>query len=100
VGEKGISEFLLSSNIAFAAQVGKVLRDKEGFVRYEYLYQMAGVLQTNFIDWERRINLKTLRKREILAKIADFAQQLLFREAQRLWSEPQQELLGEVYKFR
>jgi hypothetical protein len=87
-GEKGISELLLSSNIAFAARVGKVLRDKKGSVSYEHLHKMAGVLQTNFIDWERQTNLKTLRKREILAKIADFAQQLLFREAQQLWSDP------------
>jgi hypothetical protein len=87
-GESGISELLLSSNKAFAVKVGKVLRDKNGYVDYEHLHGMASVLQTDFIDWERRTNLETLRKREILAKLADFAQQLLFREAQRLWSDP------------
>jgi len=87
-GEKGISELLLSSNITSAAEVEKVLRDKEGFVRYKHLHRMAGVLQTDFMGWTLWTDLNALRKREILAKLADFAQQLLFREAQRLWSDP------------
>jgi len=47
-GEKGISELLLSSNIASAAEVEKFIRNMEGFVRYEHLHQMTGVLQTDF----------------------------------------------------
>jgi hypothetical protein len=42
----------------------------------------------NFTDWERQIGLQALRKQGILSTLADFGQHLLFREAQRLWSNP------------